>query len=337
MFPVDFALGVISRYSNEDDLVIDPFCGRGTSVYCAAALDRAAFGVEINAVGWVYSSTKIAPAAQDAVLKRLKDVAVRAKPIDLPDLPRFFVKAYAPNVRRFLSVARRVLDWRNDLVDRTAMSMLLLYAHGSRDNSLSNQMRQTKSMSPAYAIRWWEQHDLKPPDLDPIDFLESRLLRRYKYGKPKFRKAEVVHGDSTDVLVNRDLSKCRWSLLLTSPPYMKMANYHYDQWLRGWLLGGMPYPVVNGGNNQTWFANADKYRVMLKTVFEQLAGSAKRNAVVYVRTDARKETKRITREVLMDAFPRKSIRIYPRPLNGRSQTDLYNASDRAGEVDIILR
>ena len=30
----------------------------------------------------------------------------------------------------------------------------------------------------------------------------------------------------------------RAKLLLTSPPYFGVTNYHYDQWLRLWLLGG---------------------------------------------------------------------------------------------------
>jgi hypothetical protein len=49
------------------------------------------------------------------------------------------------------------------MVDCTAMALLLVNMHGTRDASLSNQLRQTKSMSPDYAIAWWEEHRLQPP------------------------------------------------------------------------------------------------------------------------------------------------------------------------------
>lgn len=337
MFPVDFALDVISNYSGEGDLVVDPFCGRGTSLYAAGALDRKAFGIEINAVGWSYASTKVGPAGRDLVMRRLKAIARKASKTDLPDLPRFFVKAYAPDVRRFLVQAREELDWQNDVVDRTAMSMLLLYAHGNRKNAFSNQMRQTKAMSPAYALRWWDERDLNPPKLDPIDFLESRLRWRYRHGSPDFSDVTTLHGDSTVVLKSHDLEGQRWSLLLTSPPYMKVANYHYDQWIRLWLLGGLPRPIVNGGENQSWFGNREKYKTMLSSVFSILAKTARRNAVVYVRTDARKETRNITIDVLKGAFPRKEMTVLRRPVKGKkTQTALYNDVSSAGEIDIVL-
>ena len=338
MFPVDFALSVVHRYSSPGALVVDPFCGRGTTPYIAEALGRRGFGVEVNAVGWTYAATKLRPASLNRVLDRLTSVALRASRSDLPDLPLFFTRAYAPNVRKFLAAARDMLDWRSGNVDRTAMAMLLLYAHGSRKNSFSNQMRQTKSMSPAYAIDWWETRDMKPPKLDPIEFLKSRLEWRYQFGYPSLAPHGVVLGDSTRILPRRASDLGKWSLLLTSPPYMKVANYHYDQWIRMWLLGGPPYPVVNGGKHQTWFGNREEYRDMLLTVFGNLAKTAKRGAVIYVRTDARQLTKQITLDVLREAFPSKHIRVNKRPMIGNSQTDLYNEGVVSpGEVDIILK
>jgi hypothetical protein len=337
MFPVDFVLQVIEEYSDPGDLVVDPFCGRGTTLFVAEALGRRGFGVEVNAVGWTYAATKLRPATEASVMKRLREMQVASRRADLPDLPQFFTKAYAPKVRKFLAAARDGLDWSNSVVDRTAMSMLLLYAHGNRQNALSNQMRQTKAMSPAYAIDWWAERDLKPPNIDPVEFLQSRIAWRYRHGSPAFDASAVALGDSTVVLPRRKSATASWSLLLTSPPYMNVANYHYDQWIRLWLLGGAPHPVVNGGKHQSWFHGAVEYRAMLRAVFSNLAPKAKRNAVVYVRTDARKATRDITIDVLRKVFPRKAVDVVKQPLRGPIQTTLYNeAVDSPGEIDIIL-
>jgi hypothetical protein len=218
------------------------------------------------------------------------------------------------------------------------MSMLLLYAHGNRENALSNQMRQTKAMSPAYSMKWWKAKELRPPSIDPIEFLTSRIAWRYQHGAPRFSDARMILGDSVREVPRRVRRMGEWSLLLTSPPYMRVANYHYDQWIRLWLLGGAPHPVVNGGKHQTWFSNNDEYRAMLQRVFESLARSASRDAVVYVRTDARPRTRDITLGVLKAAFPKKDVKVVKKPITTMSQTDLYNKGvDSPGEVDIILR
>ena len=40
------------------------------------------------------------------------------------------------------------------------MALLMIDLHGKRESALSNQMRQTKAMSPQYAIGWWKERDL---------------------------------------------------------------------------------------------------------------------------------------------------------------------------------
>src|SRR3989344_8822042 len=71
MFPAAFAKNVIKKYTKEGDSVLDPFVGRGTSIFAAATNGRAGFGIEINPVGWVYTKTKLSPAPRTEVLKRL--------------------------------------------------------------------------------------------------------------------------------------------------------------------------------------------------------------------------------------------------------------------------
>src|SRR4029453_3610754 len=79
MFPVEFAFRTILAHSKKDDGVLDPFCGRGTTIYAAAALARKGFGVEINPVGWIYGKTKLCPASHVCVLERLREIGRRAK------------------------------------------------------------------------------------------------------------------------------------------------------------------------------------------------------------------------------------------------------------------
>ena len=137
-------------------------------------------------------------------------------------------------------------DWVKNLVlFFDGIALLLVYLHGKIGSAMANQMRQTKSMSPQYAERWWDEHDLDPPDVDPAAFMKARLSWRYAKGTPRGLSGRMYLGNSIEKLERlrqaiEDGSRAKANVLFTSPPYRAITNYHYDQWLRLWLLGGPP-------------------------------------------------------------------------------------------------
>jgi len=350
MFPAKFADQVVARYSRAGDTILDPFAGRGTSVFSAAVAGRSAIGVEVNPVGWIYSQTKLNPAPKELVLARMKEVAACSARCskDAAALPPFFQLCYSPAVRAFLVCARSVLDWKSNVIDRTAMAFLLIHLHGKSTDSLSNQMMQTKAVSPQYAIDWWQSRGLTPPAIDPVAYMEKKLNWRYAKGMPTTSASLVILGDSASVLndlrgtlTGRGLRKA--SLMLTSPPYFGITNYHYDQWIRLWLLGGPPTdrrtPTPFNGKHQGKFANVGVYEDLLNQVFDSSAKLMRKDASVYVRTDRREPTLSITRNALKRAFPRHQLKRINQELKGKAQTQTqlfgYHAP-RIGEVDFVL-
>jgi DNA modification methylase len=343
MFPVAFAEKVIIRHTAPGDVVLDPFAGRGTAVFSAAVHGRRGIGMEINPVGWVYSQAKLQPARQESVVERLAEIQRIAHRYRRAarNAPSFFRCCYQENVLQFLIAARRHLDWKNRKVDCTAMAFLLVNLHGKRNDSLSNQMRQTKSMSPAYAIRWWKERNMRPPEVDPLEFLLKRMEWRYAKGIPQLVDSRVYLGDSAEILpqvarywANRHK---RARLLLTSPPYYGVTNYHYDQWLRLWLLGGPPTSRRIGGKHRGKFESKPQYRQLLLEVFGRSKPLLQRDGIVYVRTDRRKLTLNTTREVLREVFPNHQLRCKSRPYVRPTQTRLFGHSEpRLGEIDLIL-
>jgi hypothetical protein len=342
MFPVDFADRVVRTYTTEGDCVLDPFSGRGTALFSAASQSRSALGIEINPVGWVFGQTKLDPADESVVAMRLTEVGLQADRYkrEAAVLPKFFRHCFAEDVLRFLVGARAELNWRRSRVDRTVMAFILVYLHGKRGWSLSNQMRQTKSMAPDYAVRWWTERNLVPPELDPVAFLLRRARWRYAKGRPNGGGGQVLLGDATTVLARlgrKSDSRRRIRLLFTSPPYLGVTNYHYDQWLRLWVLGGRPDARRSGELHRGKFEDRSGYRDLLRKVFEGSKPLLDPDAVVYVRTDRRRDTYAVTREVLTEVFPEKRLSRRVRPLKGPSQTRLFGkAGSPVGEVDLVL-
>jgi DNA modification methylase len=337
MFPVPFAFDVVQRFSKPGEFVLDPFVGRGSSIFAAAATGRHSWGIEINPVGWLYSHVKLQPATRRCVLERLEEVARAAGKVrdeQLRWLPPFFFSCYTNDVLKFLMTARK-LNWQTSRIDATLMAIILVYLHGKREQSLSNQMRQGKAMSPEYSLRWWNQQNLKPPTIDPAAFLKQRILWRFAKGIPKLEHGHVFWGDSTR-LISRAGNGAEFSLLFTSPPYHGITNYHYDQWLRLWMLGGPPNPKAAGDRWQRKFASKTDYQNLLTTVFSKSAPLMRKGGTVYVRTDARSYTFDTTQECLLTAFKPKRIEIIPQPVK-RTQTALFkNSTKHPGEIDIVL-
>jgi hypothetical protein len=343
MFPVAFASDVIREYTRRGDVVLDPFAGRGTAVFSAATNGRRGIGIEINPVGWVYAQAKLRPAAAESVTERLVGLSKIAHQYRkaAQDAPPFFRWCYHRDVLEYLLAARASLDWRSRPVDWTTMAFVLINLHGKRSGSLSNQMRQTKAMSPAYAINWWRERSLRPPALDPLQFLLKRVAWRYAKGLPEIEESQVYLGDSTRVL--RHVSRY-WSahpkpinLLLTSPPYYGITDYHYDQWLRLWLLGNRPTARRVGGLHKGKFENKQQYRQLLLDVFMLAKPLLRRSAVIYVRTDRRELTLSVTSEVLREVFPRHRCCYKSRPYTRPTQTNLFGYSEpSAGETDLIF-
>jgi hypothetical protein len=344
MFPAEFAEQVIAKHTEEGDTVLDPFAGRGTAVFSAATQGRRGIGVEINPVGWIYARAKLAPAAKELVSARFENLGRSAEDYRdaAEELPLFFHRCFTLKVREFLLAAREELNWKRSEVDCTAMALLLVNMHGKRDASLSNQLRQTKSMSPDYAIAWWEERGLEPPDVDPVEFMKKKLQWRYAKGQPEKSNSRVYLGDSTHRL--KDLARKKGPngirparLLLTSPPYYAITNYHYDQWLRIWLLGGPPNALRAGGAVRGKFEDRKRYRELLRCVFSLASELLTDDATVYVRTDKREITYTTTAEVLKDVFPGKKFRSEVKPFNRPTQTRLFgDHAEKAGEVDLIL-
>lgn len=334
MFPVDFVRQTIARYCPPNGRVIDPFCGRGTTPFVAAMMGRDAFGADINPVAWVYSNVKLDPCKRSSLLmKRVSEIIDCVSSRDREPRNTFQKLAWHRDVLGFLHAARRNLDWRRNRTDRTLMGLILVHLHAKRGEGLSNQLRQSKAMSPDYAVKWWKYHDMKPPKIDLFDFFRRKLEWRYKRGIPIKRAAAItVCGDSREILSR--ISKFNADLVLTSPPYCGVTNYTYDNWIRLWMLGG---PALPDQGHAGRYADSENYEALIADVFAETRRLSKNNATIYVRTDARPFTLETTIDTLKDLWPshRMSIRFDMAP--GKTQTALFQHNwNKAGEVDVLL-
>ena len=315
MFPYQYAVDIIEKYTKHGDAVLDPFAGRFTSVVAAGYTGRIGVGIEISPLGYIYGKAKIDTAQKYGdLIRRISEISRLSNKYQKQsrDMGEFFRMCYCDSVLRFLLASRDNLNWKRNKVDITLMAQILTSLHHGRNRGLSNQMRQIKSMSPDYSIKWWKTNgQKKPPDIDPVDFLKNRLEWRYKYGTPSVAcNTRAHHKDSTLFLRKMpppDNNSGKFKLLLTSPPYHNMVHYYKDQWLRLWMLGDEPYPREGKHKHKKRFSNKPIYETLLHSVFEQCATMMSEESIIVVRTHARTYTSNITKEILTKNFPNHRI------------------------------
>jgi DNA modification methylase len=348
MFPVEFAFEVVQKYSKEGDYIIDPFAGRCSSIYAGGVLGRNSLGIEINPVGWLFGTVKLQPADKEDVIDRLLEIYGKRNNYteQMKQMPEFYHICYCNEVLKFLLSARENLNWQTDNVDATLMSILLTYLHAKLGEGLSNQMRMTKSMGLKYSIKWWKSKKMEiPPEINPCEFIHKKIEWRYEKGKAKIKlDSKVIFGDSSQKLVSiadRAVENdIKFSLLFTSPPYCSITDYHADQWLRLWLLGGTGNPQSLKEKHKGRFVNKQEYYDLLDCVFGLCSKMMAERSTIYVRTDKREFTFNSTLEILKKHFPEHEEKIIEKPLkeDTKTQTKLYgDKSMKPGEVDIIMR
>jgi len=274
MFPETFAEMWIERLTKPGDVVLDPFCGRGTAPFQALLMERAAIGNDINPVAYCLTKAKLGAPVLTSVLRRVRDLQAgfEARSWEAPrrSLPPFFHVAFSRATARELLYLRDRLQWRTSRVDAMIAALTLGSLHGESeryDTYLSNQMPRTISTKPEYSLRYWERHGYSAPDRDAFDLLRNRAKYRYE--------SEISSGETRVFNLDmRELSRVKMTrraqCVITSPPYLNVTDFGEDQWLRVWFLGGEPRPTRgvisrddrHRGPNTYWRLIADMWRML---------------------------------------------------------------------------
>ena len=71
-------------------------------------------------------------------------------------------------------------------------------------------------------------------------------------------------------------------LVITSPPYLDITDYHEDQWLRLWFLGGAAKPVTGQGKDDR-HRRIDAYWQFLRDAWKGVVPLLQEKAQVVIR------------------------------------------------------
>lgn len=198
MFPLEYPFHVLHKHKNESPIVLDPFCGRGTTLYAARDMGFSSWGIDTSPIAVAIAQAKLATANINEILNLAKKM-LEIEPRNVPDTP-FFRAAYSQQtLRQLCSLREGLLRVRKE---RGASILLRAAALGCLHGPLSkkietagyfsNQMPRTFSSKPDYSVRFWKERALKAPSLDVLDVLKRKLVRIPDISKKSDANGKII-------------------------------------------------------------------------------------------------------------------------------------------------
>ena len=229
------AASLVSQFTNQGDVVYDPFSGSGTVVLEAWAAGNHAIGNDLNPYAALLTRSKLFPYGTfDAALKDIESVATQVgaiiQRVDLRRVPQWVRLFFHPDT------LREVLAWTSILSERGLsflLACLMGILHHQRPGFLSYPSSHTVPYlrEKKFPRRLFPDMYCYRPLRDRLEAKVKRALTRvpqldFKFLRESFSQdaAFLNPGKAVDAII-------------TSPPYMRQLDYGRDNRLRLWFLG----------------------------------------------------------------------------------------------------
>ena len=224
---------VMDQFAKPGDVVLDPFCGSGTTLVEGLLRSRKTIGVDCDPLACMISRAKTAavcPGRMRGLRSELgrawKQPATHLVP-PMPDLSNFdhwFSRSAWGNLQSLLASA---VD-----LDASAEELtFLLCVFSSILRSVSNADDQTQKTYVSGTLQ------KNPPEVESTFYkaLEKALsgLEELTVLRRESAEAIVIQGDATDI----QLPTHSVDLIVTSPPYLDSVDYMYNFMLEYFWLG----------------------------------------------------------------------------------------------------
>lgn len=269
MFPLDFPLNILKRRAREGDIVLDPFCGRGTTNFAARLIGLRSLGVDSSPVAAAITASKLATTTVDDILAEAHKILTEREAHHVPT-SEFWKWAFHPTVLDALCRFREAFLEDCTSNARIALRGIVLGAlHGPKQKTspsyFSNQCPRTYAPKPAYATRYWQERGFIPVPIDIFAVIERRAKRYYGTSSDITGTVRLADSRKAEAL-QPDTPENQFDWVITSPPYYGMRTYIPDQWLRNWFVGG-PDTVDYTNRDQVVHSSPEDFSADLRRVW----------------------------------------------------------------------
>jgi hypothetical protein len=287
MFPPQLTHYFIAVYSKKREVVIDPWAGVGTAPLQACLDGRTGIGSDVSPEAWTIMSAKLNPPRLDETLAYLSEIHKRLQRMPNQHLDKTGARIgirhyYEPEtlkeVLKIRALLRKDRFSKNPVKRRKATfisALMLGIMHGDRSESLSIEMDSSKAYSPAHILRMQRKFPKKyvPKYRNVIISLLTKVSKVLQDTPP------TAPGYAYNLSADLFRPRKRARLIITSPPYLDVHNYAYDNRARLWFLG-YDYKAVHSRLFST--EDLQFYLAFVGKTIASLANSMMRNSTCII-------------------------------------------------------
>ena len=232
----------INLLTKKNDVVYDPFSGRGTTIIEAALLDRNVIANDINPLSTILSRPRLFIPSYDDVEKRLNEISFKRRLKADIDLSMFYhsdTESEIVSLKNYLIKKKK--NKKEDFVDSWIRMVSTNRLTGHSRNFFS-----VYTLPPNQAVTQERQkriNDLhnQVPSYKNVKNIILKKTRDLITGlnQNSINKLKTIGENSLflnkDARLVSEIKNNTVHLTITSPPFLDIVNYVEDNWLRCWF------------------------------------------------------------------------------------------------------
>lgn len=235
---------VLDEFAGENDVILDPFCGSGTTLVEALSRCRMSIGIDCDPLPCLITKAKTSPIRHARIQElghQLRKTwpgpaaELRVPMVGLANFGHWFSETAWGYLQSLLSA---VMDLECTKAERDFLlcifSSVIRYVSNADDQTQKTYVSGTlKKRPPAVGPTFWKAFGKA--------LIGLRELERTRLPKAA---ARVIQGDASNI----ELAPASVDLVITSPPYLDSVDYMYNFMLEYFWLG----PLVGVPDRQTF-------------------------------------------------------------------------------------
>ncbi len=262
----------INLVTQTDDVVYDPFMGRGTTLLESALMERIPYGCDVNPLSDILTRPRLNP-------PHLLDIAGRLQEIDLSrceNYPEELEVFYHPDTLTEICALREYLLERERAGELDNIDRWIRMVAVNRLTGHSKGFFSVYTLPPNQAVSVESQRKINERlgQTPPRRNVREIILRKSKsllHDVNEAVRQQLTRVAPQALLLTRqahdtpEITDESVSLVVTSPPFLDVVDYAQDNWLRCWFCGIDPQSVP-----VTMARSVDEWREAMRRVFTEL-------------------------------------------------------------------
>ncbi len=263
----------INLLTKENDIVYDPFSGRGTTVIEAGILGRKIISNDINPLSGILAYPRFFYPKLNEITERLDEIKINSEYESEMDLSMFF---HSKTLGEIISI-KNYLREKNENNEEDLIDKWIRMVATNRLTGHSKGFFSVYTLPPNQAVSRESQikinikRNQKPEYRDVRHLIRRKtktLVRTLSENKiSRLKEAgETCRFLVKDVRNTPEIENSSVQLIVTSPPFLNIVQYANDNWLRCWFNS---IDVEEVASNITMSKTIENWEIVMGEAFKE--------------------------------------------------------------------